>query len=248
MALHVRITSITLQAIHTCRTFQCHHLQAWWTCFGSWRNCCNKTNIIYHICPIYPLLQHTTINFSNRMQPHVHNMYKYILSILLLQLYMCINKLDSRLPIFTVLEDYLVSSQPCLSLMSLLVMPFKSVCSSVRGRQSINNFTVISSSVRGRGSVNNFTTKIWCSSQQTNNLTKPPASILPLCCHTDSTLTSARTAGQHQNTMWCMIMWGLSSVRISSLHNCTHPPKMEINPLRMSNGYPVSQFGLAVRR
>ena len=49
--------------------------------------------------------------------------------------------------------------------------------------------------------------------------------------------TPERTPRLHQNiVVCCRVMWGLSSATISSLHNCIHPPEMEINPLKTAYG------------
>ena len=51
----------------------------------------------------------------------------------------------------------------------------------------------------------------------------------PGLCH--NTVTSARTQRLHYNIgTCCIVMWGISSALISSLHNSIHPPQMEMNP------------------
>ena len=41
---------------------------------------------------------------------------------------------------------------------------------------------------------------------------------------------------QQNDAMHCILIWGLSSAMISSLHNSFRPPEMELNPMKTASG------------
>ena len=57
-------------------------------------------------------------------------------------------------------------------------------------------------------------------------------------CH-ETVTHAAITPRLHQDVvMRCIVMWGLSSASINSLHDSFHSPEMEINPLKTAFGCP----------
>ena len=63
------------------------------------------------------------------------------------------------------------------------------------------------------------------------------SSCLGLGCVTTPVMP-ARTPRLHENVVYCVVMLGLSSARINSLHNSIHPPEMERIPPKVVCGCP----------